>query len=138
MSIGGTISISPAAHAGKSSLTVTIDGVNNKNGQVCLSLFSQSQGFPNRQDRAVAVKCIQSGDVSRGITFGNLEPGSYAVALLHDANSDGKINTGFLGIPKEGFGFSRNPQVSNGPPSFQDTTIVVVGQSTTQIRASYL
>ena len=103
MSIGGTISISPAAHAGKSSLMVTIDGVKNKNGQVCLSLFSQSPGFSDRQDRAVAVRCIRSGDVSRGITFENLDPGSYAVALLHDANSDGKINTGLLGILTEGF-----------------------------------
>ena len=138
ISMLGVITVSPEAHAGKSSLAVTIDGLKNKDGQVCLSLFSQSQGFPDRQDRTVAVKCIRSSDVSRGVNFVNLDPGSYAVALCHDANLDGKMNTGFLGIPKEGFGFSRNPRIINAPPSFQDAVILVLGQSNIQIKVNYL
>ena len=137
MSIGA-ISISPAAHAGKSNLAVTIDGLRNKDGQVCLSLFSRSIGFPDRQDRTVIVKCIRSIDVSRGVNFENLDPGNYAIALLHDANSDGKMNTGFFGIPKEGFGFSRNPKISKGPPKFQNAVIAVAGQSAIQIKVNYL
>lgn len=51
-------------------------------------------------------------------TFKNLESGSYAVALFHDKNSNEKLDTNFIGIPKEGFGFSNNPRVLTGPPSF--------------------
>jgi uncharacterized protein (DUF2141 family) len=137
MSIGA-LSISPAAHAGKSSLAVTIDGLRNKDGQVCLSLFSRSSGFPDRPDPTVIVKCIRSGDVSLGVKFENLDPGNYAVALLHDANFDGKMNAGFFGIPKEGFGFSRNPKVSKGPPKFQNAVFGVVGQTAIQIKVNYL
>jgi uncharacterized protein (DUF2141 family) len=35
-----------------------------------------------------------------------LEPGIYGLSLLDDENSNGKMEYNFLGIPKEGFGFS--------------------------------
>lgn len=65
--------------------------------------------------------------------------GRYAVAVIHDANEDGKLNSGFLGIPKEGFGFSRNPKIRTSAPDFEDTAILLADQSTSiQILLKYL
>lgn len=67
---------------------------------------------------------------SQLVTFQNLQPGSYAVAILHDANSDSEVNRNLLGIPQEGFGFSRNPVIRAGAPNFSDTVIFVAGPRT--------
>lgn len=121
-----------------SRLTVEIYGLKNQKGSLRLTLFANEQGFPNRSDRAVAYRCVEAKTASVSVTFDQLPPGRYAVAVIHDANNDGKLNTGFLGIPKEGFGFSRNPRIGIGAPSFHDTAISVAGESTIQIRLNYL
>jgi len=129
---------SSANAALNSSLTVEINGLKNQKGTLCFSLFSNGQGFPSQSERAIASRCMAAKEASISATFEQLAPGNYAVAVIHDANDDGKLNTGFLGIPKEGFGFSRNPKIGMGAPSFQDTAILVAGESTIQIDLNYL
>lgn len=53
-------------------------------------------------------------------TFTDVEPGSYAIALLHDENDNGKADRALGMMPKEGFGFSRDAKVRMGPPKFDD------------------
>jgi uncharacterized protein (DUF2141 family) len=137
-SLAGAAMMSSNANASSGRLTVEIDGLKNRNGQICLSLFSQSEGFPGKSDRAVAVQCIQASEASLGVTFENLIPGNYAVALFHDANSDGKLNTGLFGIPKEGFGFSRNPRIRTRAPRFDEAALALSTQTNKiQIQVKY-
>ncbi|GAA6620321.1 hypothetical protein NUACC26_061370 [Scytonema sp. NUACC26] len=72
------------------------------------------------------------------VTFKNLQPGSYAVAVLHDTNSDKKANRNGLGIPLEGFGFSENPVIRTGPPKFNDAVLVAGSTTNIQIQLNYL
>ncbi len=139
MSITEVVMMSPQASARNGNLTVMVDGFRNKNGQVCASLYSRSNGFPMQQDRADSIKCVRVNKMTNGIKFDNLAPGSYAVAIFHDANLDGKLNTGLFGIPSEGLGCSRNPKGGVGAPSFQDAAILVVGSSDViQVQLRYL
>jgi uncharacterized protein (DUF2141 family) len=125
--------------ASNSRLVVAVNGLKNQKGVVCFSLFASEQGFPNRSDQAIASSCIPAQEASISTTFDQLAPGRYAVAVIHDANADGKLNTGFLGIPKEGFGFSRNPRIGTGAPSFNSSAVLVSGQNTQiQIDLKYL
>lgn len=137
--LGGWVLSSPANAASTSRLTVEVDGLRDQSGTVCFSLFSNEQGFPNGSDRAVASRCVQAGQSSVAATFDQLAPGRYAVAVIHDANEDGRLNAGFLGIPQEGFGFSRNPRIGVGAPSFRDTAFSVAGENIQiQIDLKYL
>lgn len=52
-------------------------------------------------------------------TFENIPNGTYAIALFCDENKNGCLDTNFVGIPKEAYGFSNNPKVF-GKPSFDD------------------
>jgi uncharacterized protein (DUF2141 family) len=123
----------------KGNLSITIDGLRNQKGQLCMSLFKSNRGFPSDSRKAVQGKCIRINGSSVAINFSNLNPGSYAVAVIHDANSDKNLNRNYLGIPTEGFGFSRNPQIVSGPPKFGDTSFLVVGDSTNiAIQLQYL
>ena len=44
---------------------------------------------------------------------------------MHDENRNGKLDTNFLGIPKEGVGASNNPKSRFGPPSFEESMFVL-------------
>lgn len=127
-----------AIAATKSNLTVTINGLRNQRGRVCLSLFASAQGFPASGDRALKAQCVKVGSTPPKIVFSNLNAGTYAVTVIHDANSDGTLNRNALGIPLEGFGFSRNPVIRTGPPTFQESAVAVSSSSTSiQIQLKY-
>ena len=49
------------------------------------------------------------------LEFTDVPPGTYAIALLHDENGNGRADR-VLMVPREGFGFSRNAPVRMGPP----------------------
>jgi len=90
-------------------------------------VFAAGKGFPSNTAKAVQSQCLKITDTPFRVTLKPLQLGSYAVAVLHDENSDGKANRNFLGVPKEGFGFSRNPIIRFGPPEFANAAVPVRG-----------
>ncbi|MBC8009694.1 MAG: DUF2141 domain-containing protein [Burkholderiales bacterium] len=57
--------------------------------------------------------------------FLDLAPGSYALAAVHDENESGEMDTNWIGMPREGMGFSRDPKSFLGPPKFKDSVLEV-------------
>lgn len=122
-----------------STLTVEVAGLRNARGQVCFSIFSNAQAFPQDPDRAIVNRCDKLTGTNMTSTFKGLKPGNYAVAILHDENLNRKDDRNFLNVPTEGFGFSKNPAVRLKAPSFDETAIPVTGATTsTKINVTYL
>jgi uncharacterized protein (DUF2141 family) len=120
-------------------LEVKLNSLKNTKGRVCLSIFSGPKGFPagGKGSSLKTSRCVPAN--SDSVTFTNLSLGNYAIAVVHDINSDGKLNTNALSIPSEGFGFSNNPPLRFGPASFSDSQIFVSGTKTVvQIQMRYL
>jgi uncharacterized protein (DUF2141 family) len=94
-------------------LTVEITGLRNVVGDVCIALFADRSGFPKAIDRAFAKRreAIEATELT--VDFEGLPYGSYGISVFHDENRDGKLNT-FLGVPREGVGFSNNPTLRPG------------------------
>ncbi|WP_016951708.1 DUF2141 domain-containing protein [Anabaena sp. PCC 7108] len=136
----GNLLFLASARAGlNSNLTVNVDGIKNQSGKICASLFSKSKGFPADSKKALQSECIEVTEAPQKLIFKNLKPGNYAVALIHDINADGVLNSNSFGIPTEGFGFSNNPLVLTGPPKFNDSAVLVAGSNTDiQIQLQYL
>ncbi len=129
--LGVALSVGQPANANlNSNLTVEIAGLSNRTGQVCLSLFASSRGFPSSKEDAVKIQCVKITDTPLQVTFDNLSPKTYAVAAFWDDNEDGELNRNFLGIPTEKFGFSSNPVIKTGPPKFGESAIIVAGKNT--------
>lgn len=139
LSVIGSLAFLPTAEGNvNSNLSVSIKGLKNQKGQVCFSLFSSSRGFPSNKKRAIKAQCVKLKNGNVKLNIPSLKAGTYALAMFHDKNGDGKLNTNGLGIPKEGFGFSRNPKVITGPPKFGDSAVFVVGSTTNiQINMNY-
>jgi len=99
-------------------LRVRIVGLRNNNGNVCCSLFSSSEDFPTNRDLLAKTVTAPILDGTAICEFTAIAPGTYAVVLFHDENSDGKFNRNWLGMPKEGFGFSNDALARWHAPSF--------------------
>ena len=102
-------------------LTLQLNHFRNLRGVVNVVLFSSAAGFPSDADQACRSGCFVVTDSPLLVTFPDLTFGRYAVAVHHDENQDGQISVNALGIPKEGIGFSNNPKILVGAPSFKKT-----------------
>ena len=120
-----------------SSIEVQIEGLQSAEGQICYSLFDRGKGFPDSEDDKLRAECFSIEEQLPVLTVDNLHGGTYAMALFHDVNGDGKLNSNFLGIPQEGFGFSQNPEVTTSPPSFGESAVLVVGETELQVQLRY-
>ncbi len=98
---------------------VEIDGLRNDKGQVLCALFSSPDGFPKNSAKTAA---YAKSDISHGhafCEFPGIPSGTYAVSAFHDENSNGKMDTNFMGIPREGVAASNNARGHFGPPKFE-------------------
>lgn len=123
-----TLAPAPPPHT-LTELSVTIENIRSRQGQVCAALFKGPQGFPNDTSKVVRRFCVTIADPATfKLAIDSLPAGTYALALFHDENGDGKLNTGLFGIPKEGFGFSNNPTVRVGTPSYPEASFEATGK----------
>jgi uncharacterized protein (DUF2141 family) len=127
--LGNTMVLSSALAVSSSTLSVTISGLKNQKGQVCLSLFASGRGFPGSKG-AVQAQCVKATATPIVVEFPNLKSGNYAVAVFHDTRGNGIPTRNFLGIPTEEFGFSQNPTILTGAPKFEDAAVFVAGPET--------
>ena len=99
-------------------LSLSITDLRNNKGHVLISVYKDGVGYPEELDKAVRRATLTIINIKATVSFAGLASGNYAIAILHDENDDGKMNTNFLGLPKEGYGFSNNVMGTFGPPTF--------------------
>ncbi|WP_239019609.1 DUF2141 domain-containing protein [Sphingomonas suaedae] len=118
-----------------SNLDLEVTGLRNAKGVLRICLTARPDSFPDCKDdpRAVSRTIAATSPKTR---FEGLASGTYAVAIIHDANGNKKLDT-MLGIPREGFGFSRNPAIGFGPPKFTSACFPLDGE-TQQVKMRYL
>lgn len=108
----------PALSIDAQTVEVTVTGLRSEKGQIAIGVFIDEASF-RREEASLEIqfpkKDIRDGVMT--ISF-SLEPGVYGLSLLDDENSNRKMEYNFLGIPKEGFGFSDYYHTGLTKPSF--------------------
>ena len=120
-------SLAQSAPASTDVIRVEIGGFRSDKGHAICALFSSAKDFPKNADKAIAH--AHSG-ISQGkavCDFPGIGPGRYAVSVFHDENSNGKMDTNFMGIPREGVGASNNAIGHFGPPKFDAAAFQYAG-----------
>ena len=112
-------------------ITVIVSGFKNEKGNCVINLYNKSQGFPNSNTIACKSITAKIKNNSAQIVFENVNPGTYAVSILHDANADGVLNKNMFGIPKESYGASNNKIPSLSSPNFEDSKFEISNQDKT-------
>ena len=119
-------------------LTVQFTNLRNTKGLVQAALLNGSRGFPDDpKDRLVVGKSTISGKTAT-IVFSNIPSGKYVIVVMHDENSNTKLDKNFLGIPKEGFGFSNNPRIIMGAPSYESCEFELNKSTTELVEMKYI
>lgn len=101
-------------------ISVEVTDLRSNDGKVGITLFNSADDFPSNPDAAIAKKYIGITNKTAQTIFENIPEGTYAIAVYHDEDEDGEIETNFIGIPKEGTGSSNNPKSRMGPPRYED------------------
>jgi uncharacterized protein (DUF2141 family) len=111
-------------------LTIDFAKLRNAKGVIRLCMTAVPGNFPACGNEAEAVtRSIPAGTHQLRLT--GLPRGDYAIAVIHDENGNKKLDT-FMGIPREGFGFSRNPPIGFGAPRFAAARFSLDGDTETQ------
>lgn len=88
------------------SLDIKIENIRSSKGTISLAFFSDSASYVKK--KPCMVKKINKESMVNGClsVCMELDPGHYGIALMDDENNDDQMEFNFLGIPREGFGFS--------------------------------
>jgi uncharacterized protein (DUF2141 family) len=99
---------------------VEISGLRSDKGQLLCALYSsaQAEAFSKKADKAVARLTAKVAERQPVCEFAGVTPGTFAVSVVHDENSNGKLDTNFIGMPREGVGASNDAKGHMGPPKF--------------------
>ena len=105
------------AGAQQANLKIWIKGFRNTKGTIFAGLYNKPQGFAT--ETAYRSVSNEITGTEMWVTFDSIPKGSYAVAIIHDENSNKKLDQGEMGIPIEGYGFSNDARGIFGPPDFR-------------------
>lgn len=130
------VALMPGA-APVSRLDVDVSSLRSAKGSLRFCLTGDPDNFPSCvDDKDALTRSIPASQ--RTISFDGLPHGNYALAVIHDENNNAKLDT-MLGIPREGFGFSRNPPIGFGAPRFSAARFQIDDDaSEQQVRMRYL
>jgi uncharacterized protein (DUF2141 family) len=107
---------------GTGRVEVTVTGFRSEEGEARIALYLDEGGWPNEEPVfATAVLPIREGRAST--VFEDVPAGPFAVSAFHDKDSDGELDTGFLDIPSEDYGFSADARGTFGPPGFEEARL---------------
>ncbi len=109
-------------------IIVNISNFDSNEGKVMVALYDSEATF---------LKTLKKGmtgvieNKTSTVTFKNIPDGIYAISVFHDEDNNGKLETNFMGIPKEDTGTSNNAPARFGPPKWKDARFIMQGKSIT-------
>ena len=120
-------------------LTITIADIRESEGLLMIQVANSEKGFEFSEDSAapppVAISQLaEAGEMTFEVT---LPPGIYGARVLHDLNGTGKVDSNFVGMPKEPWAFSNNATGRLGPAKWQDAKFEISGNTAVEIRLNH-
>jgi uncharacterized protein (DUF2141 family) len=127
--------ISLSGQAQTQTLTIQVTNVKDAEGHVRIAIYNSEKDF---MKKSFMVKSAKAAKGTVELVIDNLPAGTYGISVMHDANSNEKMDSNMIGIPKEGFGFSNNAKGTFGPPGYEKTKIEFAASKQISIELTYL
>ncbi|MBK3515726.1 DUF2141 domain-containing protein [Carboxylicivirga marina] len=112
-------------------LTIKINGLKSNEGHILIQISDVNEKAINEVKQTINQHLCT-------IVINDLKPGTYSYKYFHDANDNQELDTNFIGMPKEGFGFSNNAKGTFGPPGFEKTVFTLETDTTHICTIEYL
>lgn len=104
-------------------LTLKIIGLKQKQGVLNVGIYKNKDNW--LKDAPYIGKRVNVQFVPTQSILIDVPSGSYSIAIYHDINNNGQLDTGLFGIPTEPTGTSNNERGFMGPPSFEKNNVTV-------------
>ena len=85
-------------------------------------------------EKGCTVRDVPATGGTVNLTFAGLAEGDHAVKVFHDVNGNGVLDTNWMGIPKEPYGFGNDAMGTFGPPTWEQAKVAVRGPTLTRVR----
>ena len=125
--LASVISMSVVA---QTDIELTIKGIESDEGEIHAVVTEEKYFLVTDPDTNLnaQVAASEAKDGTVVVRIEDVPEGEYAITLFHDIDSNGKMKTNFIGMPKEPVAISRNPRSRFGPPKFKDAKLDVQGE----------
>lgn len=104
-------------------LQLRIKNIKHDQGKLFIAVFNTDESF---MKDGYTYEIVPVESIADQIVELKLPQGVYAITIFHDVNENNELNTNFIGIPKEPYGFSNNPKIKFGPPNFEQTSFDLI------------
>ena len=118
-------------NAQTATLRVEISGYKSNKGKACVAIYNSEKNFLKKPLLGKIEKIENNKAI---VIFNNLVPGEYAISSYHDENGNGKMDTNFMGIPKEDYAMSNNARGFMSAPKYQDAKFYINENKTIRIK----
>ena len=108
------------AATGHASLTIHIERISPRGGILRLGVYDAAH-YADDNAKPVASADVPATLGEVNITLKDLAPGRYAIEAFQDINGNGKMDTSWIGLPLEPYGFSRDARPFLSKPGFNAT-----------------
>lgn len=121
--------ICTSGQAQNAQIQMKVKGLKSSDGKVLVQVMDENKKVVKQAILAIQNKLCESNfDVPQG---------RYSVRIFHDENDNRKMDTNFLGIPKEGWAMSNNVKASFGPPDFGKSLFDCKGTIVQELKLNY-
>src|SRR3954467_3780242 len=125
VSLAGILAAGSAAAAAAAELTIRVENVLPSGGILRLGLYDAAR-YPDDNSKPVASADVSAPPGETVITLRGISPGIYAIQTFQDVNANDKMDTSWLGLPQEPFGFSLDAKPFLSKPAFEDVKFTLV------------
>ena len=116
-------------------LTLKVMGLKPMNGDLYISLHNRPEYFQIPDSAYMKMKVAVNHE-TKTISFNDVPEGRYAIAVYHDENLNGMLDTNEKGIPREGYGFSTKKNFF-GRPKFEQAAFDLDRNDTVEVQMIY-
>jgi len=100
-------------------LVVNVGNIKKDKGIIWIGLYDKKEDlFIKEKSILRSIKVDKTGKAR--ITIDNVNFGTYAMAIFHDENNNGKLDKNMFGIPKEPYAFANWPKSKWRAPFYEE------------------
>lgn len=113
-------------------LTIRVENVLPAGGVLRLGLYDAAL-YPDDNSKPIASADVPAIGGETIITLHGVAPGTYAIEAFQDVNANNKMDTTWMGLPLEPFGFSQDAKPFLSKPSFDDVKFTLAPGQNSQV-----
>ena len=132
LSLAGILAAGPAVSAAAADLTIRVENVLPAGGVLRLGLYDAAR-YPDDNSKPIASADITAVPGETVVTLRAVPAGTYAIQTFQDVNANDKMDTSWLGLPLEPFGFSLDAKPFLSKPSFNEVKFTLADGENSQV-----